>query len=92
MNFNRAEQLRERLKNNVDELKKVKSRTNQTQFVAMVRTQSELLTELFQELDTLKEDFTMFKLQALSKVENEKQTHVDTKCVTSPFAIYVLQK
>jgi len=92
MNFNKSELLREQLKNNVEELKKIKSRANQARFVAIVQSQSELLLELFQELDELKDEFTIFKLQALSKVENEKQTHIETRCVTSPFAIYVLQK
>jgi len=92
MNFDNAEKLREKLKNNVGEMKKVKVKTNQAKYAKLVRLQSDLLDQLFQELNSLKVSFEMFKLHTLSTFEQEKQVQINTKCVTTPFQIYVQQK
>tara|TARA_B110000211_G_C13807130_1_gene433215 strand:- start:202 stop:480 length:279 start_codon:yes stop_codon:yes gene_type:complete len=92
MNFDNSEKLQEKLKNNVGEMKKVKAKTNQTKYTKLVRLQGDLLDQLFEEMDSLKNSFEMFKLHTLSTFEQEKQSQISTKCVTTPFQIYVQQK
>jgi hypothetical protein len=92
MNFDAAEQLRTELIANIDHLKSIKTKSHQQKFNSFVKKHDVLVNDLLKELDSLKEEFNLFKLHTLSTVENKQILPRAGKCVTNPFSIYVKQK
>ena len=92
MNFNQAETLRDQLSNDCLRLKDMKPKSGQIKYNALIKAHDKRIEELCEELDNLKDAFKMFKLNTLSTIEQTNLEPRKTKCVTSPFSIYLMQK
>jgi len=92
MNFNEAEKVRNELREDINHLKSVKMKTQQSKFNNFVKEHESHVNTLIEELESLQDEFNLFKLHTLSSIEHEEDKPRKSKCVTSPFTIYIQQK
>jgi len=92
MNFDKTEKIREELFKNCKDLKKIKTKTKQAYFSELSKNIENNIEELCKEIVILKDEFRIFKLNTLSTIENKEINNNESKCVTSPFSIYISQK
>jgi len=92
MDFDKSEQLREDLKNNIDGLKIIKPKSKQNSYNNLVKECEKNINSLINELNTLKNEFKFFKLHTLTTLEQTEVTTKSNRCVSSPFSIYIRQK
>ena len=87
MNFLPAERLRERIQLNNELLKK-----KTTKHAKILKDQNEIFVSLCSELDDLKEQFEIFKMNTLSHIEKSDYFLNNNEIITKPFEIYSIKK
>jgi len=92
MNFDSAETLREQLKTDCSSFKSLKAKSHQVKYTALVKEHEKRIEKLCEELESLKEEFKLFKLHTLSTIEQTDLEPLKRRCVSSPFTIYLQQK
>ena len=92
MNFNLSEKIREDLQKQTALLKTFQVHKKQKQFTQIIKNHADCLEELFNEIKELREEFQQFKLNTLSKMEEDEKQPGRNRMITTPFDIYSSQK
>ena len=92
MNFDAAEELRTGINTQIDTLRNIKTKNQQQKYNMLIKNHESSINNLLEEMDSLREEFNMFKLHTLSTFEQRSEQPRRGKCVTNPFSIYIIQK